>query len=187
MFEITLNPNQGLFFIPGRFHLTFENPGPVRIDPSNYSQQEKNWINNAARVNKITVKNLSSVSTEKSSDSIKDPKPNTIREQFFKNRETLHQQALEIIGYSNKTAIKTIKQITDLVLLRHIQQIELTDKIRLPVLDALKVRIDALTIQAMSVVGEPLNIDLITPEDAKLPSVESSDEEVVTIQLGDKE
>lgn len=46
-----------LFMIPGKLHLTVNEPGPIVVDPDTFTEQEKQWISSAHYQNKIKVIN----------------------------------------------------------------------------------------------------------------------------------
>jgi hypothetical protein len=187
---------QPMFYIPGKLHLTWESPGPVDVDLSIFTEQEKNWLRNGKIKNVLKIVNLNPEApkevTQTASIGINSasavPKP---QEQIVQNiKLNAEEMRLKREAESKKTLTapmpslsRFIEKCGDLLQLRVMKEQELIGKNRAKVLKLLDERITAISTNISNIVGTSLNEDSIA-SDANLPKIEEELQELVTVNLG---
>jgi hypothetical protein len=201
---------QPMFHIPGKLHLTWEAPGPVDVDLSTFTEQEKNWLRNGKLKNALKITNLNpeakkevtpAASTGIShadalhalSGKVFGPAsiPPKTKEQIAQDiKAKAEEMRLKREADSKKTLTAPMPALTrfvekcgDPLQLRAMREQELAGKNRAKVLKLLDDRIAAVSINVGSIVGAPLGEDAIARE-VNLPEIEEELEDPVTIKLG---
>jgi hypothetical protein len=190
MHRITLNTNvQSMFFLPNKFHLTWENPGPVDIDVNELSETERNWLRNAKLKNVLKIENLNPeipIETKKTAASvqaIKEEDSDKIKQDAETKRLKRIEDATKTLNAPIPALTRFIEKCGDPLQLRTMKELELQGKKRSKVQKLLEDRLSALQVSVGSIVGPALQEDAIFKE-AKLPDIEEELEDAVTIKLG---
>lgn len=192
---------QPMFHIPGKLHLTWEAPGPVDVDLSTFTEQEKNWLRNGKLKNALKITNLNPEAKKEvtqqttSATSLTPIGPASVpplsKAQLAEKIKTKAEEArVARVGDAKKTLTAPMPALTrfvekcgDPLQLRTMRDEELAGKNRAKVLKLLDDRIAAVSVNVGSIVGAPLGEDAIARE-ANLPEIEEELEDPVTIKLG---
>ena len=80
-----------IFFLPGKLHLSLENPGPAELDKTQISPAEKFMLNRASMLGQITlsgaVKSVSALESKFVEEQKPAPKPQEIKDQVLSKRQ----------------------------------------------------------------------------------------------------
>lgn len=187
--------SSSMFFIPGIVHLTYENPGPVEIDADLLNPQQKQWINNAHRQQKIKVTNPHPVEAKPQPQVAVATKPAAPSKTAKEIQQDVEQARLRIIGDATNTLKATVpaiqkhvEKLSDIKKLKAMRDLEKEGKRREKVLAALDKRIGEIERAVTGLTGEGLketDILVTDPKLRNLPEVEESEEDIVTINLGE--
>ena len=157
---ISLNTDkQPMFFLPGKLHLTFENPGPTELNPEELSDQERNWINQAYQQGVLFVENPNKGMESKSPAAKKqeipkeDRKPLEMEEHKFENREAAVAQAKSVLAGKVGAIKKLVASSEDILLLRLMKEAEESSKKRKSIVSALDERLLKLQESLMHSLG----------------------------------
>lgn len=211
MHRIELNTDkQPIFGLPNRFHLTWENPGPIEVDITDYTEQEKNWLRNAKMKDVLKIENMNPEAkkevTPAASRHVSQAEalhamqgkvfgpasiPPKSREQLSNEiKEKAETMRLQRVVEVKKTLTAPMAALTrfiekcgDLLQLRVMRDEESTGKSRPKVLGLLDVRIKTLADTIGSIVGPALDGGAIAKE-ANLPDIEEEVLETVAVRLG---
>jgi len=113
-----------LFIVPGKIHLSIEEPGPVEFDPTSLSDQEKQWINNAHRLRKVKVINPNGPSEKKV---VQPPSPPPASEQkpiMQQDKDVEIEKVKELLKSPLPALKKSISTSEDLRSLRLLKTVE---------------------------------------------------------------
>ncbi len=175
MHKITLNTSiQPFFFIGKKLHLSWENPGPVEVDISTFSEQEKNWIKNA-QAKKILFIEGEQKKEVKSTVSPTLPRIDMPTDRREQARKTLRASHPGISAFINKS--------TDIGYLKLMLEEEASSKNREKFITQLTEKIKLLSDRVGSLVGPPLT-DANVLKEHNLPLVTEELEKTVTVQTG---
>ena len=141
-----------MFFLPGgKLHLTLESPGPVKLDPSILTEQEKNWINNAALTGKLKIegdeaKKASSTLSNKQEVVKQAETSKKVKQEVINPRiEERKEQANKLLKLPIAALKSKVESESDISLLKALVECEnLRTKPRLSVLKCLNTRLHNL-------------------------------------------
>lgn len=187
---------QPMFHIPGKLHLTWETPGPIDVDLSTFTEQEKNWLRNGKLKNVLKITNLNpeakeEVTQQTASASTRTATPKKTSAQLAEsikvtaeeNRKARETSAKKTLSAPLPALDRFVEKCEDLLQLRSMREEEGTNKKRVKVLKLLDDRISAVSGKVNSLVGEPLNDSHIARE-ANLPEIEEELEGPISIKVG---
>lgn len=176
--RITLNAEiQPMFFLPNVFHLTWENPGPVEVDPSKLTPQQMSWIMNAEKKKVLVIDGF-----ERPKTVIKSQQ--TLKQKLDSRREQLVSESTELLKLPLKAVLTSVKSTNDVLKLRILKDLEQKNQGgRAKVLEQIDYRIKVLEKAVSAAVGDkPVNETFVTLTELKnLPEVEETEEKSVTI------
>jgi len=187
---ISLNTDkQPMFFLPGKLHLTFENPGPIEVDPSTFTEQEKAWITQAHKMKVLLVNNPNKdvVSKHEPENAERpgaripinpDPVISATRAESIKKVKALLSGKVESVK-------KAIVASDDILLLRLMKDAEAEGKKRISIFDALNTRLGEVQTNLVHDLGGDQGElgQLVTdPSLRNLPTVEEVMEKTITIR-----
>lgn len=184
---------QPFFTLPGKLHLTFDNPGPVQIDPDSLSDQEKRWVNEGARAGILKVHNPNK-KVEKTEKKEEAPEPvEVLREglQFREGPENPERDKLvegikKLLSGKVGDIKKAIQGSNNILFLRLITELESKGKKRSSVIDAANEQLKELHAKVASIVGasdgDNVNYFMPDPSLRNLPEVEEEPERTITIK-----
>lgn len=180
---ITLNTDKlPFFYLPdSKIHLSFENPGPISIDSSNLTKGELSQIEKAMIANSLFVKDF----VVETKDPKKESSKVTIKD-LETNRILVIENAKKTLSAPISALLKSIKNNSDITHLKAMKEWEHDHKSREKVLNALDDRINSISASLSLSIGNDLD-DSAYFKEAKLPEIEYTVEENITINLGDKE
>jgi hypothetical protein len=190
---ISLNTEkQAMFFLPNKLHLTFENPGPVEIDPSTLTEQEKAWINQAYKQTVLFVENPNKkedqvqpppVSVEEAKVEARTPVKTT--DQVFNRRDESTKQAKALLTGKVSAIKEAISASNDILLLRLMKETEAGSKKRKSVLASLDEQLDLMQTGLYHEIGGEqgeVNQFVMDANLRNLPEVEEIAEKTITIK-----
>lgn len=180
---ITLNEDVApFFFLPVvGIHLSYENPGPVEVDQTKLSPSELKQVQNAVMNKSIIAKGFNPITSQE----VK-PKAQITAIDLETKRILVIENAKKSLSAPLPTLLKAIEKNPDITHLKAMHEWEIEHKNRDKVVDALKNRIDAISKALSLSIGPGLNESNVQKE-AKMPEIEYTEEETITINLGDKE
>jgi hypothetical protein len=192
---------QPFFHIPGKLHLTWEAPGPVDIDLSIFTEQEKNWLRNGKLKNALKITNLNPeaekevISQPASAVNMQTDNPvatlpiskvqlaEQIKVKAEEDRKAREISAKKTLSAPAPALSRFIEKCGDPLQLRTMKEEEELGKNRTKVLKQLDSRIASLSSNVASIVGAPLDDSFIQKE-ANLPEIEEESIGSVTIKMG---
>jgi hypothetical protein len=188
---ISLNTEkQSMFFLPGgKLHLTFDNPGPVEVDPEKFDAQEKAWITQAHKGGVLFVDNPNKKDTtpgpavaQETHDAMT---PIEGSEQVFDRRDETLEQAKALLSGKVGAIKKAITATDDILLLRLMKEAEYTGKKRSSITKALDDRLGGLQSKLIHDLGGDqgeIGIHITDPSLRNLPEVEEVAEKTIEIK-----
>jgi hypothetical protein len=187
--RIKLNTDvQPMFFLPNKFHLTWENPGPVDIDILQFSEQEKNWLNNAKLKKVLLVENLLT-----NKEVIQQDKRPVSKKDNQASSADIEQIRAQRIADAKKTltaplpALKRfLEKSGDIAQIRLLKEQESLGKNRDKTLKLINDRLNQLMLSVSNLVGPPVE-SVKLPKDKFVSGVEEILEDTVTIQTGSED
>ena len=179
---ISLNTErQSMFFLPGKLHLTFEEPGPVELDPATLTEQEKGWINQAYITQVLFVDNpnkkneVAKVDFEEIEKQARVPIDTPPR---LDRREESTEEATEMLAQKPNAIKKSIAQSSDILVLRLAKEQEAKGKCRKGVIKAFDDRLGDLQSNLLTNIGGDQGEIGIHVTDASLRNLPEIDETV---------
>jgi len=113
-----------LFMIPGKIHLTTENPGPVELDPSKLTETEKAWVNNAHFQRKVHVENPNGPSEKKAAVQQPKPEPKDQEPSMFKDRDAEVEKIKKLLKMPLNSLKKEMENTENIKVLRMVKEQE---------------------------------------------------------------
>lgn len=191
--KISLNVDiQSMFFLPGKLHLTYENPGPVELDPSSLTDEEKSWINQAYATNVLFVDNPNKKEELKKKAEVAETLARTpieMPEVMTEKKAEVLEQVKALLS-SKVSAIKSsIKTSDDILLLRIMKEVETDGKNRKSVKASLSDRITEIQSKVIEALGGDqgeIGVHVTDASLRNLPEVEEVAEKTIQIKPLDK-
>lgn len=180
--QISLNKDRcSMFYLPdSKIHLSFENPGPVEVDENLLSLNEYKQVRNAAHVGTITT-----TGAKITNPTIQD-KPSIFKVTDYESiKIKLYETAKTVMCKPDSEILLAVASM-DIVLLRASLDYEQKNLKREDILFALNARIKELG----NILSSKMGLDVALTSNFKeknLPEVEFTEEETITIQIGDQE
>jgi hypothetical protein len=186
---ISLNiDKQSMFFLPsGKLHLTYENPGPVELDPASLSDNEKAWINQAYNERVLFVDNPNNKTTAEPTTpeelKLEDRVPVEMKEHIFERQEALREAARSLLTGRANAVKKAVDESDDILLLRLMREVESEGKKRKGILEKLDERIKDVQSNLVHELGGDqgeLGTHLTSTALKNLPELDEAEDRVVT-------
>lgn len=193
---IELNTNkQPFFMIPGKLHLSLQDPGPTELNPDLLSLAERGWINQAARDGVLKVINPNKKKEEVKVTKEEVPVEASRKPIVFKDltsaaadhpeREKLVERVRLLLRGTIPQVTKAIRGSMDLLMLRTIVEQEKITKNRSKLLESVEARISILEKQLAKDLGPGDELGMSPgPGFENLPEVEDVVEREVTLRFG---
>jgi hypothetical protein len=188
--EIELNTNKSpFFFIPGLFHLSAENPGPIELDADVLSDNQKLWIKNAANSGQCLVKGELVKKTEPPVPTvIEKPAINPAIEQFLTSKTEALNAAESLVKLPVAALKKALGLETNLQVIKTALELEEKNKKRSNIVKLLTEKRDSLTQKLIKElegkdVGSSLFENVVQVNKNYVSDIEDSEEEVVEIKF----
>lgn len=190
--EITLNTSKSpFFFIPGLFHLSTENPGPVELDTEKLSPTEKVWIKNAASSGQCILQGeLMPTPETPTVTQVKVNKPvlNPAIEQFLTSKTEALKVAESLIKLPIPALKKALALENNLQVIKTTLELEEKNKKRSNIVKLLTEKRDSLTEKLVKElegkdVGSSLFENVVNVNKNFVSDIEDSEEEVIEIKI----
>lgn len=191
--SIKLSDHYSMWGLLGKFHLTFEEPGPVVVDFLSLDKNEQRQVVMGLRFKQITasvaVEDLYKVLVGTSAENVKPSSSLAVLKDakgVLEHTKELHSKANEILAYKHITKIKkTICDSKDMRLLRTMLELEKAGERRKSVLMSLHTRIRHFEEEIAGKIKEASKKPVLERQTADLLEVEETDQEEVVLQVGE--
>jgi hypothetical protein len=190
--EITLNTSKSpFFFIPGLFHLSTENPGPVELDTEKLSSAQKIWIKNAASSGQCILQGELMPSVQATTvTQVQESKPvlNPAIEQFLTSKAEALKVAESLIKLPVPALKKALALETNLQIIKTTLELEEKNKKRSNIVKLLVEKKNNLTESLVKElegkdVGSSLFENVVNVNKNIISDIEDSEEEIVEIKI----